>query len=428
MGKEKLEIKKFKFDYASFFLNIIIISILCIEAFKVIPASEGWFIELTKGKSLVEILNNDEILLPPIYPIFIWLVNIFNSQLLFLRFFGVIFGYILYQQSTLLILNGTQIFIDQNKKKLSKIISKIFGIFLIIFICKISTYLLWYDFTILVLIVQIYIINLIFLIIDKNKTIDSRFNYFQATSLLLITGILLKHSNMGLYFLSVQIGLIIIWLFFIKDRNWINKLFIWQLLFMGSFSILSILILNLSNTSYLDSFLSASLEAKGGGENVTQFIGFGVDHLINEFKKIDTFFLGLTLFFYLISRNNFKLFFLIIFSSIFYKSTFYSNYNLAGFSNKFILILFYTCFAFVVKHLFFKLFYKEENINQNINFQKLIILLFSSIGCFLGNFTSAGLGYNGYFIGLLIGIIFQASFLIRCIESVSDIRKVIILK
>ena len=217
MGKEKLEIKKFKFDYASFFLNIIIISILCIEAFKVIPASEGWFIELTKGKSLVEILNNDEILLPPIYPIFIWLVNIFNSQLLFLRFFGVIFGYILYQQSTLLILNGTQIFIDQNKKKLSKIISKIFGIFLIIFICKISTYLLWYDFTILVLIVQIYIINLIFLIIDKNKTIDSRFNYFQATSLLLITGILLKHSNMGLYFLSVQIGLIIIWLFFIKD-------------------------------------------------------------------------------------------------------------------------------------------------------------------------------------------------------------------
>ena len=44
---------------------------------------------------------------------------------------------------------------------------------------------------------------------------------------------------------------------------------------------------------------------------------------------------------------------------------------------------------------------------------KLIFLPLSSVGCLLGNFTSAGLGYNGYFIGLIIGIIFQNIFLIQ---------------
>jgi hypothetical protein len=422
MGKAKLEIKKYKFDYISLILNIIIFGILLYETFKVVPSSEGWFIELTKDKSLLEILNNDEILLPPIYPIFIWLVNIFNNQLLFLRIFGIFFGYILYSQSSLLIQNGTLIFID-TKKKFAKILSNIISIFLIIFVCNISNYLLWYDFTILVLIFQISIVNLIFNLINRNNFYDSKFNYYQAISFLTITGVLLKHSNMAIYFFSVQIALFIIWLFYKKERIWINKLFSWQILFMVIFSICGLVVFYLSNTSHLDSFLSASLEAKGGGENVSKFVSFGIDHLINELRKIDTFFLGLTLFFYFISNKNLKLFFLIIFSSIFYKTTSYQDYNLAGYSNKFILIIFFVCLAFLIKSIILKLFYLEEEIHQYKNSQKLLILLFASIGCFLGNFTSAGLGYNGYFIGLLIGIIFQASFFIQVTEYLLDFKK-----
>ena len=123
-----------------------------------------------------------------------------------------------------------------------------------------------------------------------------------------------------------------------------------------------------------------------------------------------------------------KFFFLIIFSSIFYRSNLKIDYNLAGYSNKFILILFFACFAFLIKYILFKLLFKEENIYQNINSQKLLILLFASIGCFLGNFTSAGLGYNGYYVGLLIGIIFQSSFLVQTIESILGIKKDIIIK
>ena len=121
--------------------------------------------------------------MPPIYPIFIWLVNIFNNQLLFLRIFGIFFGYILYSQSSLLIKNGTLIFID-TKKKFAKILSNIISIFLIIFVCNISNYLLWYDFTILVLIFQISIVNLIFNLINRNNFYDSKFNYYQAISFL----------------------------------------------------------------------------------------------------------------------------------------------------------------------------------------------------------------------------------------------------
>ena len=44
---------------------------------------------------------------------------------------------------------------------------------------------------------------------------------------------------------------------------------------------------------------------------------------------------------------------------------------------------------------------------------KITILLFGSIGCLIGNFTSAGLGYNGYFIGLILAIILQFTFFIE---------------
>ena len=73
--------------------------ILFYETFKVIPNTEGWFVELTSNKNLLDIIGNDEILLPPLYPLFIWLLNKISSQLIFLRLIGFVFGFLLYDQS-----------------------------------------------------------------------------------------------------------------------------------------------------------------------------------------------------------------------------------------------------------------------------------------------------------------------------------------
>ena len=129
---------------------------------------EGWFVELTSNKNLLDIIVNDEILLPPLYPLFIWLLNKISSQLIFLRMIGFIFGFLLYDQSCKLIYIGIKIFIDDAKKNnLIILVSNISGIFLILLVCNLSTYLLWYDFTLIVLIIQILILNLFLDCIDN---------------------------------------------------------------------------------------------------------------------------------------------------------------------------------------------------------------------------------------------------------------------
>ena len=91
----------------SILFHILVLFILFFEAFKVVPPTEGWFTALTKDKNLGQIIINDEILLTPIYPLFIWLVSKLSYQIIFLRFIGIIFGLCLYFESAKLIKKGT---------------------------------------------------------------------------------------------------------------------------------------------------------------------------------------------------------------------------------------------------------------------------------------------------------------------------------
>ena len=71
-------------------------------------------------------------------------------------------------QSSKLIYRGIRVFIDDAKKNnLIILVSNISSIFLILLVCDLSTYLLWYDFTLIVLIIQILILNLFLDCIDN---------------------------------------------------------------------------------------------------------------------------------------------------------------------------------------------------------------------------------------------------------------------
>ena len=82
---------------------------------------------------------------------------------------------------------------------------------------------------------------------------------------------------------------------------------------------------------------------------------------------------------------------------------------------------------FFIETLIFKNLSLEKFSFQKNNFNKLVFILFGAIGCLLGNFTSAGLGYNGYYIGLVIGLILQLTFFIELIKF-TEKEKIITLK
>lgn len=395
----------------SILLHFVVLSILFFEAFKVIPPTEGWFIELTKDKNLGQILINDEILLPPIYPLFIWLVNKLSYQIIFLRFIGIIFGLCLYFESAKLIKKGTLLInssaSDGNEIRL---LSFFYSFLLIYFISKISTYLLWYDFTILILLLQIHITNL--LLIDPKQNFYSK-RIYKYIGILLIVGVFIKHSNMGIFLISINFGLIIDLVFNHSNRKNIFIVFRYQIcaLFLILFIIFGYLIY-IDKVNLAFDFVSASSGAKGGFDNIKSFLLNGLEHIYIQIKSLDTLFLSF-LMFLILKNKKLNLDILIFsFSFILSLSIFQNNYNLGAFSIKSLSILLITC-IFVLFEIIFIFFKKNINDGYSSKYIKLIFLPLSSVGCLLGNFTSAGLGYNGYFIGLIIGIIFQNIFLIQ---------------
>ena len=396
----------------------IILSIFLFDKlFNVVPNTEGWFVELTYDKNFIEIIGNDEILLPPLYPLFIWFLSKISNQLIFLRFIGLGIGFLLFNQTEKLIRRVTYFLInDKEKKILINLSSKLLSITLIYFISENSTYLLWYDFTVIVLTIQIFIINLFLLSIDNfNLNKKNQKNYFLLGTFL-IFGVLLKHSNMGIFLLFFQLSMFLIWLLFKKDRQWLNRIFMWQGVSIGFCLILVLLNFLVEQNNFLNQFLSASVAAKGGVEIVINFIMNGLDHLVKELKRIDTLLLGIFLFLYFRNFSYSKYIGIFLFNLYFAYCIFSSNYNLAGYSIKIIVILFVSCLMIFIENLIYKNFSLEEfSLNKN-NFNKLVIILFGSIGCLLGNFTSAGLGYNGYYIGLVISLILQQTFFIELIK------------
>ena len=94
-------------------------------------------------------------------------------------------------------------------------------------------------------------------------------------------------------------------------------------------------------------------------------------------------------------------------------------YNLSGFSVQAISILVICNLFYCFERLILNFRSLKSFRNDNI-FLFIFLYTTSSLGCLIGNFTSAGLGYNGYYIGLIIGIILQICFLS---ESLSYLNK-----
>ena len=171
---------------------------------------------------------------------------------------------------------------------------------------------------------------------------------------------------------------------------------------------------NFWKSNFIDEFLSASIAAKGGNAIVGNFILNGFNHLIWN-KKIDTLLLGVCLYFILKNITQ-KYIGILIFNVFLSYCIFNANYNLAGYSIKIIVILLLSCLLLLFDNFVFFDSLSKNELDQNNKFKKIIILLFGSIGCLIGNFTSAGLGYNGYFIGLILAIMLQFTFFIEILN------------
>ena len=138
--------------------------------------------------------------------------------------------------------------------------------------------------------------------------------------------------------------------------------------------------------------------------------------MIYEIKRIDTLVLGVCLYFYFRKNITQKYIGIFIFNVFLSYCIFNGNYNLAGYSIKIIVILLLSCLLLLLDNLIFFESLSKNELDQKNKFKKIIILLFGSIGCLIGNFTSAGLGYNGYFIGLILAIILQFTFFIEILN------------
>ena len=411
---------KNNFDLFSSLLNFTVLVVLISEAFKVIPATEGWFTELTLNKNIIQIFLNDEILLPPLYPLFINIINKFSHQLIILRLIGIAFGFLLYEQTSITIKRGLEILLEEKRNLPIFKISKIFGALLIFYIINISSYLIWYDFTILVLIFQLLILNLALYAIKSNHQQKSKFYNFAG--ILLILGIFLKHSNMGIYFVFMQFSFLGIALASKHERIYIYNLFKWQIIAALLIFISLNIYIFLDKNYSIYNFLDASLNAKGGALIVGKFILNGFNHIFNEIKKFELIFMGLCIYAYFKNLKIRGLNFIFIYNFLWSYFMIKGFYNLSGFSVQAISIL-------VICNLFYcfeRLILNFRSL-KNLRNEKIFLFIFlytsSSLGCLIGNFTSAGLGYNGYYIGLIIGIILQICFLY---ESLSYLNKKII--
>ena len=415
---EKLQKLVFKKENIILYIfNIFVFIILVNEAFKVVPSTEGWFGNLTSNKNFIEIIFNDEILLPPLYPIFINLINKLSSQLILLRFTGILFGYLLFNQTTKVIMNGLEIFLNNNFNLKFRNISVVISSLLILYVINISSYLIWYDFTIIVLIMQLLILNLS---LSAVKTEDfKKFKIYIQIGILLNLGILLKHSNMGIYFICIQFALLIISFLNKNDRKYILKLFRWQFLLVSLFILVLFVYTFFSRNDVIEEFITASLDAKGGFLIVSKFIKNGFNHLFLELQRYQVWLMGLFIYLYSSKFKFLKLYSISIFVFLWAYTILRFSYNISGFSVQ-ATSLFIVLSSLCIIDLIIQNLSKKKYIENEKKFNCLILFTFSSVGCLIGNFTSAGLGYNGYYIGLLIGIILQICFFLESLRFLNQ--------
>jgi hypothetical protein len=283
------EAKNKLFTIASLVVDIIVFAILLSDALRPVPSTEGWFEALTSGKDWIQILTDDEILLPPLYSFIIWIIKKISSQLIFLRLIGIAVGMTLYRQTTLLVSELRHL--PQRRCLRIDLATKIIAACMIIFVQVNSTYLIWYDFTVVLLLLQVYISGKLIKCLRKDNS-SCRSNI--AVGFLSALIILFKHSN-GLVYSSAVIFAMILAYSFIPSKRMCALQIIMGfacgclLIFLG-ISILSVL---REDTKWLQSFLTSSAEAKGGFVRIFSFLSVAYKLLIDQSSRIDIFFLGL---------------------------------------------------------------------------------------------------------------------------------------
>ena len=129
--------------------------------------------------------------------------------------------------------------------------------------------------------------------------------------------------------------------------------------------------------------------------------------------------MGLCIYAYLRNLKIWGLNFILIYNFLWSYFIIKGFYNLSGISVQAISIL-------VICNLFYcfeRLILNFRSL-KNLRNEKIFLFIFlytsSSLGCLIGNFTSAGLGYNGYYIGLIIGIILQICFLYESLSYLNN--------
>ena len=109
---------------------------------------------------------------------------------------------------------------------------------------------------------------------------------------------------------------------------------------------------------------------------------------MNELKRFDTLLMGLSLFLYCKRQKNLGLTGFFLFISISSFSILKFTPNISGYSVRSITIYFILCLFFIL----FKVIYFKKNSNiDNKKITSIFLMIFSAIGCMIGNFTSAGL-------------------------------------
>jgi hypothetical protein len=406
--------------------------------------TEGWFTELTRGRGLLEILTADDILLPPLYPLIIRFIGFFGDHLVVFRITGIVLALFLFRL-TYLCLNTTIRALGANPTAAINL-AGMTSLYLVVFCFGLSNYLLLYDFTILVMAIQIlclfYTLKVFLLTVRREDVtklapISSSPEVYAAKSAFWgLVGIALKHSNMGVHFIFLAITYVLLLFHSRATRSAAFAFAAATIVIILSTGSVLFFIAAWHPTIEFGNFLNfilPSLEAKGGAGSITDFSSSTLQQ------------------WYLLFTRNYVL---LLTTSIAYcawirRGSVFSFFNryLAN-ENLFIvgimlktaiitcnaILIIFTCRSLLVEYvpLILEIFIISTTIlfvsgvtlrivrsgapflrrqpsgqlGEIFTDNSLLILiwLLASIGCILGNAISSSIGYNGMYIGLAMAI------------------------
>lgn len=388
------------------------------------PVTEGWFTTLVDDRSIRDILIAKDILLLPGYAIIIKIITSLSEELILLRFIGLLLGIVLAIALESVARITFRITSPNLSKNLTEATSPTVALLTIIYIINNSNYLLLYDFTMLVMIIQTFLLAIMLKYFSKiNKRDEHRKEiYIFLSGLLVGIGVYIKHSNLGITALVYSHFYAIETIIARKYRD----LIIYLLAVMSIF-FLSIITLALNNINIGDGIsnslqmLNSSAEAKGGLKQIMQFIANSqsilADNALSPLGIIGVMVSSTLFATYLINSQVIRGSiankwgkYIIIFCNISSliamlhivsdKNIVFANISILSTMITFMLIIYSSMLKIMSKFSYLGIKIDWTLCELNNYTWISISWLIASATCIVGNMTSAGLGYNGLFLGV----------------------------